>query len=277
MEPGTMIMYLLVIVVLLYVLRLLWAWLNGASDVQDMVIYESPTEGLSARPTSEVDQTFSGKKVPQIYPGGEYSISTWIYVRNWNEAGSTGQNKPFLLLSGGATGATAYSTLAMYLGKNTNKLGIRVSHNNPSATGVDAIRKVTRSAIVAGLTDYGDSDVPTGNCDIEQVDLQRWVCITVVMMGKTVDVYIDGKLSRTTVLSGSFEADGTVPTLVLGTTNGFGGLIGKTTAANTSYTPDRVYANYQQGPFSGFSLSSLDPSQYSLSLTKNNSVVFTTG
>jgi hypothetical protein len=43
-----------------------------------------------------------------------------------------------------------------------------------------------------------------------------------------------------------------------------------------AYTPDRIYANYQEGPFSGWSLSSLDPTQYSLTIQKNNTNVFST-
>ena len=49
-----------------------------------------------------------------------------------------------------------------------------------------------------------------------------------------------------------------------------------TRAANMAYTPDRVYANYQAGPFSGWSLASLDPSQYSLTLKRNSTTLFST-
>jgi len=266
MEVGKIILYILVIVVLVYLLYILYSWLNAGNGVQDMVIYSAPSDGLPARTTTLTGTQFKGSQVPVIYPGGEYSVSVWIYVTNWGAAGSTGKNKPFLVLSSGGT----LATLVMYLGQFTNKLGIRVSD-----TVQNQIKLTDMSSIVVGNSSYSDSDgMPP--CDIEQVDIQRWVNITVIMMGKTVDVYIDGKLSRSAILPGLFTADGSVPTLTLGSPDGFGGLIGMTRAANVAYTPDRVYANYQEGPFSGWSLSSLDPTQYEFNLKRNNTIVFTT-
>ena len=265
-----MVIYILVIILLVGCLIYLWQWLNGDSDVQDMVIYSSPSEGLPAK--SDTPFVYSGTQVPQIYPGGEYSISTWIYVTNWTV--NKGFNKPFLVLSGGGGN---YMTLVMYLGQFTNKLGVRLSYETVNAN--DGLLMTSGSSpvypqLVAAKYGYADSDMK--KCDIESVDIQRWVNISVVIMGKTVDVYIDGKLSRSSVLDGLFKADGDKPTLKLGGPNGFGGLIGKTRAANVAYSPDKIYSYYQEGPFTGFSLASLNPGQYSLDLRRNNSIVFTT-
>ena len=255
---------------LMYLLVVLYAWLNGTNGAQDMIIYSSPSDGLPSRSSTTTGKVYSKTQVPQIYPGGEYSISTWIYVTNWGASGSVGKNKPFLTLSGG--GGTYY-TLVMYLGQRINKLGIRVSYDTSSSSSLINVTDLPR--IVAGTPAYSDTDgMPM--CDIESVDLQRWVNITVVMIGKTIDVYIDGKLSRSSVLPGPFKADGEVPTLTLGSPDGFGGLIGMTRAANMAYTPDRIYANYQEGPFSGWSLSSLDPSKYVLTVTRDNTTIFST-
>jgi hypothetical protein len=268
MGPLRIVIYILVVLVLIYILYALWLWLKGKSDVQDMVIYSSQTDGLPAR-TTGAGKIYSGTQVPMIYPGGEYSISTWIYVTNWGAGGSTGKNKPFLVLSNGPTQAT----LIMYLGQFINKLGIRVSDSSDTLNHIP-MTTVSSTDFINGSTKYSDTDgMPA--CDIESIDIQRWVNITVVMMGKTVDVYMDGKLSRSSILPGLFHADTTnVPTLTLGSPNGFGGLIGMTRAANIAYTPDRIYTNYQEGPFAGFSWDSLNPSQYILTLTRNNSIIF---
>jgi hypothetical protein len=117
MDPGRMVIYILVILLILTGLYYLWRWLNGSSDVQDMIIYSSSSGGMPAKSTNTT--VYRGTQVPQIYPGGEYSISTWIYVTNWTV--NKGLNKPFLVLSGGGGN---YMTLVMYLGQFTNKLGI---------------------------------------------------------------------------------------------------------------------------------------------------------
>jgi hypothetical protein len=266
-----MLLYIVVIAILIYLLVMLYGWLNGTNGAQDIIVYSSPSDGLPARTASTTGRVFSRAEVPQIYPGGEYSVSVWIYVTNWGASGSVGRNKPFLTLSGGGGN---YYTLIMYLGQRINKLGIRTSYDTDSNASV--IKVSDLPVIVAGNPAYSDTDgMPM--CDIESVDLQRWVNITVVMMGKTVDVYMDGKLSRSSVLPGPFKADGEVPTLTLGSPDGFGGLIGMTRAANVAYTPDMIYANYQMGPHSGWSISSLDPSKYVLTLKKDNTTIFTTG
>jgi hypothetical protein len=190
-------------------------------------------------------------------------------VKDWNTGRA--DNKPFLSLSGGNTAATAKLTLLMYLGKNTNKLGVRVTTESTRTGG----NNVILNDVLAGTGIYTDDAINFKKCDIEQVDLQKWVNITTVLSGRTLDIYIDGKLSRSCLLEGLFMVDGDVPTLKLGHKDkGFGGIIGMTRAANFAYSPDRIYNYYQQGPFSSFSLSSLNPGEYSFDLKRNGASVF---
>ena len=259
-------------IVLVVGLYYLWKWLYGNSDMQDMVVYSSASDGLPAK--DKTSAVFAGSQVPQIYGGGEYSISTWIYVTNWGI--NKGKNKPFLVLSGGAPESTGIMTLVMYLGQFTNKLGVRVSVESQDNRLGDLTFSRDYKAIVDGTSPYTDSSPDFKKCDIEQVDLQKWVNICAVISGRTIDIYIDGKLSRSCLLDGLFKVEGETPTLKLGGPNGFGGIIGMTRAANFAYSPDRVYSYYQEGPFSKFSLSSLDPSQYTFDVKRKGSLIFST-
>lgn len=277
----TIVIYLLVLMLIVACFYYLYTWLYGASDVQDLVIWGDTTIGLTANNRNLYNT------VPYIYSGGEYTVSTWIYVTKWNST----TNKPFLTLSGGAT-TGSFDTLVLFLGKTINKLGVRVSTSTTpignslnSNANVAHLNAAEYAKLVASGTGYTDVDMPMG--DIEEINLQRWVNITVVMMGKTLDVYVDGKLSRSSVLGDFFKSDSDtsspsglntalVPKITLGSENSFTGYIGLTRAANMAYTPDRVYANYQAGPFLPWSLSSLDPSQYSLTIKRNASVIFST-
>jgi len=271
MELIGMVAFAFVIFLLTVVLHYLWKWVNGStgSDVQDVIIYGSPDDGLPGKTANQV--VFSKGKVPQIYGGGDYSISTWIYITNWNI--NKGRSKPFLILSGGAPEANGFMTLVMYLGQYTNKLAIRVSQE--ASTGGSGELSYTKDykSIVNGSSPYSDAAGDFKKCDIESVDLQRWVCITTVLTGRTLDVYIDGKLSRSCLLDGIFKVDGDQPTLKLAGPDGFGGLIGLTRAANIAYSPDMVYSYYQYGPFLG---SFGDLGQYSLDFKRNNNVIFST-
>jgi hypothetical protein len=266
MEPMKMVILGVVIVFLIIALFYLWKWLYGNADMEDIVVYSSANDGLPGK-----DKKFrifnAAGQVPQIYPGGEYTISTWIYVTNWNI--NKGKNKPFLILSGGGND---YMTLVMYLGQYVNKLGVRASYESSDNKSGNLEEKRDYDAIVSGTSQYADGAF--NKCDIESIDIQRWVNITAVLSGRTLDVYMDGKLSRSCLLDGLFKADGDSPTLKLGGPGGFGGLIGKTRAANFAYSPDRIYSNYQEGPFTTFSLSSLNPGDYSFDIKRKGVTIF---
>lgn len=274
MDLVRMVIFAFVIFILIVILLRVWNWLNGgqfSSDTGDVVVYGSPDDGLPGK--SESQQVFSGANLPQIYAGGEYSISTWFYITNWNI--NKGRNKPFLILSGGAPESTGFMTLVMYFGQYTNKLGIRVSQDNSTTGSATLSYTGDYNAIVSGTSPYSDAGGDFKKCDIETVDLQRWVCVTAVLTGRTLDIYMDGKLSRSCLLDGLFKVDGDKPTLKLGGRDGFGGLIGVTRAANFAYSPDTVYSYYQQGPF--LNSLGLDVGNYAVDIRRNNSVIFSTG
>lgn len=248
-----MVFMVCLLIILGVCLYYLYRWFNGSGDVMDSIIYDNVSSGMvamSTNPSTFASNISNSPDVPPLYGGGEYSVSTWIYITNWGV--NSGKNKVFLTLS---NGGNSFSTLVMYLGQNVNKLGIRVSTGNlvtsTAASGTAGNIDTTQmDKIVNNVTPYTDVASDFMMCDIESVDLQRWVNITVVLSGRTQDVYIDGKLSRSCVLKGLFTVDGgNQSTLVLGGPNGFGGYIGLTTAANFAYSPDQVYKKYQDGPF----------------------------
>ena len=47
-------------------------------------------------------------------------------------------------------------------------------------------------------------------CHVKNVPLQRWVCLIVSVYGRTLDIYLDGKLVRTCVLPGTSSALGKI-------------------------------------------------------------------
>ena len=227
------------VVLLLVAIYYLYKWLNGTNDLQDLVIYSNSSPGLLA--AASTPTVFTASSLPPLYGGGEFSVSTWIYITNWGI--NKGKNKVFMTLSGGGG---SYNTLVMYLGQNINKLGIRVSSDTNDLS--DTLNPTQMGKITAGSTPYSDTATDFKKCDIETIDIQRWVNITAVLIGRTLDIYMDGKLSRSCILGGLYKVDGDTPSLSLGGSAGFGGYIGQTRAANYAYSPDQVYLNYLNGP-----------------------------
>jgi hypothetical protein len=266
-----------VFVVIAIAIYYFYKWLSGNSSNEntESIIYNPPYAGMVANASNPNVYTLStNPDLPSIYGGGELSISTWIYVSKWTN--TVNHNKRFLTLSNDSTGAI----LVLYLGQNTPKLGVRVSTSDLTLNSTELNKIVGVSVNAAGASSssapigiYGDAS--TEKCDIESLDLQRWVNITVVLDGKVADVYIDGKMSRSCVLSGPFKAtEGNPATRVtLGGNYGFNGLIGQTRLANFAYSPDNIYAIYQNGPNDTSIFTKIkgyfDPKQYSFSLTVN--------
>ena len=175
--------------------------------------------------------------MPPLYQGGEFSVSTWIYVNNW----SVNQNKNKSILR---IGGSTFDTLRIYLGASQPQVMVRLD---------DGTQKMKPS-------DKTFTDLQTGAnlqnsftiCDTPPIDLQRWVNLVVVVNGMTCDVYVDGKLIRSCVLPNYFTVDTNYSVRMLedgtGNAGGFGGSISTTTMYGYALAPDAIYTNYIQGP-----------------------------
>jgi hypothetical protein len=209
--------------------------------------------------------TITSDKLPTIYEGGEFTISTWIYVNNWSYR--QGFNKSIISIGG-----PNFDTIRVYLGGYKPSLSVRLqtkdntgvnntvptgaSANNMTAVNgalstsnmVDSLDKGTQNAIFNILqTESGLLD-SSPLCDLPQIDLQRWINLTISVNGKTVDVYYDGKLARSCVLPSLYKVDAGGYSANLLAYGGFGGQISTTTMYDSALNPEQVYINYMAGP-----------------------------
>ena len=247
-----------------------YKWLNGSGELTDIIVYTDPKSGLPGKSLKPVTFSPDNSDIPALYEGGEYSVSTWIYITNWEV--NKNYNKPFLTLSGGG-GSGGFKTIVMYLGQNVPKLGVRVSTTGTSLTTEELNKIRPMDGNNYGVSPYTDAGGDFKKCDVEEIDLQRWVNINAVLNGRTLDLYIDGKMTRSCVLDSMFKVDGDTPEIVVGGPYGFGGIIGQTQAANFAYSPDQVYKIYQNGPIDASVWSKIksyiDPGQYSFAVARN--------
>lgn len=89
---------------------------------------------------------------------------------------------------------------------------------------------------------------PSQVCDIPVIDMQRWVNITAVLSGRTIDVYIDGKLARSCVSPSYYKVDPTGMKLKIAERGGFDGYINGVSLFNYPISPADIYRIYQAGP-----------------------------
>jgi hypothetical protein len=191
-------------------------------------------------------------KLPVLYEGGEFTVSAWIYLTNWSYR--AGFNKSILSIGG-----PNFDTLRMYLGGNKPKLHIRLQTRengnvvqtvpmNKNQVPSESLDKATQNSVFGiQQTDSGLLD-SSPLCDLPEIELQRWVNVTVSVNGKTVDVYMDGKLARSCVLPSYFKVDSGGYSATLLSYGGFGGQISTITMYDGALNPEAVYKNYIAGP-----------------------------
>jgi hypothetical protein len=187
-------------------------------------------------------------KLPTLYEGGEFTVSTWIYINNWSYR--QGFAKHII-----SVGGRNFDTFRIYLGGRKPKLNIRFHTKEGSAVG-NGVGQGNRDSLDAATQNAtynvveNDSMLLGSNqiCDLPEVDLQRWVNLTVAVNGKTVDVYLDGKLSRSCVLPSYYKVDAGGYSATLLNYGGFGGQITTTNMYDAALNPDTVYKNYMAGP-----------------------------
>lgn len=234
---------------------------RSASPTDKVVLVQGKREG-----NTEPEKL---PKIPTPFEGGEYTFTTWLYINSFNT--NMNARKHIFEIKG-----TNFSTLVVALGAFKNTLVVR-THNKDIQTESfqgAVIPKVTREteAFSEGFADstaadelsYGNNGTmnsffgpmttqdsaltPTQMCDLPEIDMQRWVMVTVVLNGRTIDVYLDGKLARSCVTKSYYKVDPTGVTPKVTDRGGFDGYISNMTVANYAMNPDEIYRTYISGP-----------------------------
>lgn len=163
----------------------------------------------------------------------DYTISVWIYIDQWDygygkEKHILGRYYQDTKATNGIVNKPAPSiTLHPY----TNDLIVKVSYHDGEG-GSDKIKE----------------------CTVKGIPLQKWTCITMAVSNRTLDVYLDGKLTRTCVIPGVPKSGGSGDMdLFVGPTNkagldvGFGGHITDLKIFTRAINPTQAYDLYRKG------------------------------
>lgn len=191
----------------------------------------------------------------RIREGGDFTFSWWMYINAWNN-NQMDVIKPVICISdpnitNHQLGTNSAYIMSTFLYPNETKLGIRF-HTRPSdPRSLTWMNNFTDAATnpAAAQQQFGShSQVPV--CDIQEIDMQRWINFTCVVSGRVVDIYYDGKLNRSCVLPGPVmgSSGGTPQYANTSIAGGFNGYLNSMFFSGSALTPDRIYAIYQAGP-----------------------------
>ncbi len=148
MDPGTIILGVLLVLVIVYMI--FQSYFSGKTALTNQISYNSSPPDIESSKIAAPDAI-------------RFSYTIWVYVNNWN----TEKEKVIF---------NRANEMKLYLDSNKSKLLCKV--------GNDGAITVTNN-----------------------FPIQKWVCITVSLDERIVDLYLDGKLVKSVQTSGLGSSD----------------------------------------------------------------------
>ena len=224
-----------------------------SADIKRVVLIK---DVFTAKSVDTKPYLFSRGVVPPIYEGGEYSVSMWMYINDFNFP-SRSLNKGILTI-GNVEDVDGTITLGVYMDGNENKLHVLTSYaaadNSGAQAGVNSgiLKRSDYNGLFASPNQISNL-TGTQDCTVSPIELQRWVHLAFTLNGKTVDTYVDGKLARSCILPSIFKVDQKYSILVANN-GGFGGYLSGVVAYDYAINPEQVYRTYMAGPLGSIGL-----------------------
>jgi hypothetical protein len=167
----------------------------------------------------------------------DYTYSFWIYINDFNEF--YGEKKMILERSKKENGKITYYP-RIYLGENQNDIHIQISEQVKSSSAVRNHEIVVNS-----------------------IPLQKWNHIIMTKSGNTIDIFIDGKLVKTSIMPKVAQKPGAEDPIKITDVNetaggtesgnkGFSGYLSKVNYYSTPMNTREAYQLYKEGYGGGF-------------------------
>jgi hypothetical protein len=248
MKIGTIVL-IVVIIILLY-------WLISSYIVNKNV--------LTSLANATVQQTISASSLASSNTPGNsnFAYSIWFYINNWN----TRYGHPKVLFGrmlettstpNPDTGISGkYPSPVVILGAISNDIDVTLTLYSSGMT--------SGGATVATITDkYVEH-----TCRVSNIPIQQWVNFTMSVYGRTLDMYINGKLVRTCVLPGTAAVE-TNNDLYVTPLGGFEGSTTKLAYYPYSLNPEQAWNIYEKGYGTGVLPNLFGTYQLNISILQN--------
>lgn len=235
------------VVAFLVAIYYLYKWFQEGNAL-DLDLLPKKVVSEMPRPNTELIITDKQRPNVRINTGGEYTFSMWMYINSW-DGNSPGKPKNVFYIRDDEVSSNFLMVGALY--PNTPKMLIR-THTRTPPDGVTDMTDVKKYAQLFNVASSEFStmltDISLPQCDVQDIDLQRWIHLAVSINGRIMDVYMDGKLARSCILP-DIPMSSEKGNQAIGV-GGFPGYVSGVKFRAYALTPDRIYAEYQAGPYS---------------------------
>jgi len=120
---------------------------------------------------------------------GSYGYQFWMYIKDWNY--KFGQEKYVLSRSDSTNEQILNPSVTLHPTDNTMKISVSIFPTSPNSSKTEPA-----PAGHSGATD----DVFI--CEVPNIPLQTWVCVSITVSSRNLDVYLNGNLVKSCVMTG---------------------------------------------------------------------------
>ena len=211
---GGILRTIMIAMIALFILYLVVNW------------YFKKTKKLISMSSGTIAHSISADDLPENTQAGNYTYSMWFYVHDWNK--KYGSPKTIL-----KRGENDNESIKVSLGETENNITVRIKH---FAVGCEPTDSNCDSSSGEG---YHETTV-------QNIPLQKWVNLTISTFGKSLDIYLNGKLYKTDVLTNLPKPD-VLGNIMITPDGGFSGWTTNFLYTPSPTNPQQAYNIYKKG------------------------------
>ena len=222
MEVKNKLLFVIIVILLIIVIQYI------SKDVNTLSSLTSGQTMQTIQPSDLASSSNSGNT-------SNFTYSIWFFIEDWNYR----YGEPKVIFGRMTTGSGQKEPCpSVVLGPIQNNI-------------------VVSLAVYPGLDEVPEdgSNFIVHNCPVANVPIQRWCNVLISVYGRTLDLYLDGKLVRTCVLPGVAKIDASAPVYIT-PMGGFSGWTSRFQYWPDSSDPQKAWNIYKAG-YGGSLLGSL--------------------
>lgn len=221
--------------------------------ILDPYTLQNVQNGMTSSTISASSLATNGSNVP----ASNFAYSIWFYINDWNYR--YGEQK-VVFGRMGSQSPTGSGSISGVSGLDPCPAVVLDSTENNLSISLGCYPGVNQQPTTVG----GKTVIHT--CSVSNVPIQKWVNLVISVYGRSLDVYIDGKLVRTCLLPGVASINNNSNVYVT-PSGGFNGWTAKFQYYPSPLNPQQVWNIYSQGYTNWLSM--FNAYQIQLSLINN--------
>lgn len=246
-------------IIILIILALVLLWGLNNVFLKTNIIYDKMCDAnflATATTVGTITDTGTNIIVAKDIPdttSSNFTLSVWFYIDNWNTSISNYKNILFMAttnnpVSNNLDTVSGLSSKEVLPSTNTNRKNIGIGLDKYDNNLFIDIECYDSSSVNVSYTRY----------KIPNISIQKWNNLTMSVDGRTLDVYLDGKLRNSFIMHGLYRNSygtrtlkniylGNIGVTTTNSTNGFEGFITRIRFLGESCNPQDAYNFYKEG------------------------------